>query len=184
LTPLKNLIYIRTSITSWNSDIYNATFNLRLCHWEKVRDVRTKINNGGDSELNFLNRDFLRNNLQLTVFNLQMFSENKTQPTRNKLNSKTPDQKLKMEQIQKNFFLKSVFLKNNLQFLVSYLQVLFEKALCVRGLRVSRSLIWHILNKILATQGAQSFLHAHTPRHISETGRYTPKRKIYSKVWF
>jgi hypothetical protein len=36
-----------------------------------VRDVRTRINDGGDSELNFLNRDFIRNNTQFLVFNLQ-----------------------------------------------------------------------------------------------------------------
>jgi hypothetical protein len=42
-----------------------------------MRDVRTKINDEGDPELNFLNRDFLRNNLQFSVFNLQLFSENK-----------------------------------------------------------------------------------------------------------
>ena len=42
-----------------------------------MRYVRTKINDGGDSELNFLNRDFLKNNLQFSVFNLQVFSENK-----------------------------------------------------------------------------------------------------------
>jgi hypothetical protein len=40
---------------------------------EKMRDVRTKINNGGDSELNFLNPDFFRNNLQFSVSNLQVF---------------------------------------------------------------------------------------------------------------
>jgi hypothetical protein len=44
-----------------------------------MRDVRTKINDRGDPEFNFLNRDYLRNNLQFSVFNLQLFSEN--QPT-------------------------------------------------------------------------------------------------------
>ena len=74
-----------------------------------MRDVRTNNNNGGDPELNFLNRDFLRNNLQFSVFHLQLFSENKTQPTQFieitfeeiKSYSKKSDQKLKMEQIQK-----------------------------------------------------------------------------------
>jgi hypothetical protein len=46
-----------------------------------MRDVRTKMNDGGDPELNFLNRDYLRNNLQFSVFNLQLFSENQTSPT-------------------------------------------------------------------------------------------------------
>jgi hypothetical protein len=46
-----------------------------------MRDARKKINDGEDPELNFLNRDFLRNNLQFSVFPLQLFSENKTQPT-------------------------------------------------------------------------------------------------------
>ena len=72
-----------------------------------MRDVRTKINDGGDPELNFLNRDYLRNSLQFSVFNLQLFSENKTQPTqfieitseKIKSYSKKSDQKLKMEQI-------------------------------------------------------------------------------------
>jgi hypothetical protein len=74
-----------------------------------MRDVRTKIYDGGDPELNFLNRDFLRNNLQFSVFNLQLFSENKSQPTQFieitseeiKSYSKKSDQKLKMKQIQK-----------------------------------------------------------------------------------
>jgi hypothetical protein len=44
----------------------------------KMRDVRTKINDGEDPELNFLNREYLRNNLQFSVFNLQLFSENQT----------------------------------------------------------------------------------------------------------
>ena len=74
-----------------------------------MRDVRTKINAGGDPELNFLNRHFLRNNLQFSVFHLQLFSENKTQPTqfieitskKIKSYSKKSDLKLKMEQIQK-----------------------------------------------------------------------------------
>ena len=67
-------------------------------------------------------------------------------------------------------------------------------------LRVSRSLNWHILDKILAKQSFKDiiqisqfvelafilrktcvkfFLHAYTPRHISETGRPKSKRKIY-----
>jgi hypothetical protein len=74
-----------------------------------MRDVRRKINDGGDPELIFLNRDFLRNNLQFSVFHLQLFSENKTQPTQFiektseeiKSYSKKSDQKLKLEQIQK-----------------------------------------------------------------------------------
>jgi hypothetical protein len=32
---------------------------------------------------------------------------------------------------------------------------------------------------ILRKTCVKSFLHAHTPRHISETGRPKPKRKIY-----
>ena len=67
-------------------------------------------------------------------------------------------------------------------------------------LRVSRSLIWHILDKILAKHGfkdiiqisqfvelafilrkpcVKTFLHEYTPRHISETGRPKPKLKFY-----
>jgi hypothetical protein len=45
-----------------------------------MRDVRTKIRNGGDSESNFLKSDFLKNNLQFLVFNLQVFSENRAYP--------------------------------------------------------------------------------------------------------
>jgi hypothetical protein len=45
-----------------------------------MRDGRTKINDEGDPELNFLNRDFLRNNLQFSVI-YSCFPENKTQPT-------------------------------------------------------------------------------------------------------
>jgi hypothetical protein len=74
-----------------------------------MRDVRTKINDGGDPELNLLNPDFLRNKLQFLVFYLQLFSENKTQHMQfNEITSeeiksysKKYDQKLKMEQIQK-----------------------------------------------------------------------------------
>jgi hypothetical protein len=74
-----------------------------------MKDVRTKINDGGDPELNFLNHDFLRKNLQFSVFHLKLYSENKTQPTQFieitseeiKSYSKKSDQKLKMEQIPK-----------------------------------------------------------------------------------
>ena len=66
--------------------------------------------------------------------------------------------------------------------------------------RVSRSLIWHIIEEILAKHGFKEIiqisqfvelafilrkkcvkivLHANTPRHISETGRPKSKRKIY-----
>jgi hypothetical protein len=108
-----------------------------------MRDVRTKINDGGDPELNFLNRDFLRNNLQVSVCHLQLFSENKTKPTQFieitseeiKSYSKKSDQKLKMEQIQQKNFLKSELLRSNLRFLVSNLQVFFEMAPCVGGLK-------------------------------------------------
>jgi hypothetical protein len=76
-----------------------------------MRNVRTKLNDGRDPELNFLNRDFLRKNLQFSVFHLKLFSDNKTQPTQFieitseeiKSNSKKSGQKLKMEQIQKTF---------------------------------------------------------------------------------
>jgi hypothetical protein len=67
-------------------------------------------------------------------------------------------------------------------------------------LTVSLPLIWHILDEILAKQGLEdiiqisqfvklafslrqkcvkTFLYAYTPRHISETERHKPKRKIY-----
>ena len=69
-------IYILTLLTPSNSDIYKLIVNLRMCYCAKVRDVRTKINNGTDSELNILNCEFLRNNLQFSVFNQQLFSEN------------------------------------------------------------------------------------------------------------
>jgi hypothetical protein len=109
-----------------------------------MRDVRIKIYDEGDPELNFLNRDFLRNNLQFSVFNLQLFSVNKTQPTQFigiiseeiKSYSKKSDQILKMEQIQKNF-LKCELLRRNLRFLVSNLQVFFKMAPCVRRLSSS-----------------------------------------------
>ena len=51
------LIYILTLLSPSNSDIYKVTFNRRMCHCEKVRDVRTKINNGEDSEIFFLQSD-------------------------------------------------------------------------------------------------------------------------------
>ena len=38
-------------------------------------DVKTKINKGKDEKLIFLKSDFLRNNLQFSVFNLQVFFE-------------------------------------------------------------------------------------------------------------
>ena len=48
--------------------------------FERMRDIRTKINNGNDKEsqkklqqVYFLKRDFLRNDLQFSVFNLQVF---------------------------------------------------------------------------------------------------------------
>jgi hypothetical protein len=44
------------------------TFNLRNHFLENER--RQNKNYGGDPELNFLNRDYLRNNLQFSVFNL------------------------------------------------------------------------------------------------------------------
>jgi hypothetical protein len=76
-----------------------------------MRDVRTKINDGGDPEFNFLNREFLRNNLQFSVFHLKLVSENKTQPTQIieitfeeiKSYSNKSDHKLKMDQIQNKF---------------------------------------------------------------------------------
>ena len=65
-----------------------------------MRDVRTKINDGGDPELNFLNRDYLRNNLQFSVFNLQLFSENQNE-IKNGVDSE-------------NFFLKIEYFRSNL----------------------------------------------------------------------
>ena len=37
-----------------------------------MRDVRTKINDGGDPDLNFLNRDYLRNKLRRLKVTLEM----------------------------------------------------------------------------------------------------------------
>ena len=77
-----------------------------------------------------------------------------------------------------------------------YKLYLYEETL----LRVSRSLIWHILDEISAKQSvkdiiqisqfvelafnlqkkyAKTFLYDHTPSHISDTRGPKPKRKIY-----
>jgi hypothetical protein len=76
----------------------------------------------------------------------------------------------------------------------------FSKIIVTLNLRVSRSLIWHFLDIILAKHGVKdiiqisqfvelafmlrktcvkTFFHEYTPRQISKTGRPKPKRKFY-----
>jgi hypothetical protein len=99
-----------------------------------MRDVRTKINNWRDKELNFLKSDFLGNNLQSSVFNLQVFS--KIKPN--------------LRNLSKSLMKELKFTRSNLRFLVSYFQVFFKMAWGVRGLSIklkiqNKYIIWHPL---------------------------------------